>query len=230
MRLLNSLTIVVVTTLVALLTVISSGFIDPGADQPHSRPLSWLLEVARRRGVEMRARTIEVPVLDSTALVRAGAGNYDAMCVDCHLRPEMADSELRRGLYPHPPVLADMMQATPPAQAFWIIKHGIKASGMPAWGQSMDDEAIWGMVAFLQRLPGMTARGYQQLVTESAGHSHRGAPGLAGQGGPAEADEKIGETAEHHDTDRMHEHAEGHDHDESGKLPDADRRRSTGTE
>ncbi len=61
------------------------------------------------------------------------------------------------------------------ARQFWIIKHGIKASGMPAWSKGgMEDEAIWDLVAFLQKLPGLTATDYKALVASSEGHSHGG--------------------------------------------------------
>ncbi|AJG16581.1 hypothetical protein RK21_05073 [Pseudomonas plecoglossicida] len=61
-----------------------------------------------------------------------------------------------------------------PAAAFWTIKHGIKATGMPAWGKSMGDEYIWGIVAFLDQLPQMNAEQYKALVATSGGHQHGG--------------------------------------------------------
>jgi mono/diheme cytochrome c family protein len=75
-------------------------------------------------------------------------------------------SDIRPGLYPHPPNLAQsQMQAE--QRAFWIIKHGIKMSAMPAWGKSLDDDAIWDIVAFVRKLPEMTPQTYQEL---SQGH------------------------------------------------------------
>ena len=47
---------------------------------------------------------------------------------------------------------------------FWIVKHGIKASGMPSWGPTHDDQRIWAMVAFLQKLPQLTPEQYQILT------------------------------------------------------------------
>ena len=113
-----------------------------------------------------------MPDLTDPLLIRSGAGNYSAMCAGCHLHPGVADSEMHRGLYPQPPELAAMTRRTPPEHAFWIIKHGIKASGMPAWGKSMDDRAIWGLVAFLQRLPTLSADDYHEAVEHSGGHAH----------------------------------------------------------
>ena len=144
-----------------------SGQFDPAADQPHSRLVYWLMENLRHRGIGARVAGIEVPDLSDAALIRAGAGNYDAMCTGCHLKPGETDSEMHRGLYPQPPALASKTPTTPPDHAYWIIKHGIKASGMPAWGKSMDDQTIWGMVAFLQQLPTLTRGPPDNSVTHS---------------------------------------------------------------
>jgi hypothetical protein len=79
-----------------------------------------------------------------------------------------------------------------PAATFWVIKHGIKATGMPAWGKSMGDPYIWGMVAFLDQLPNMDAEQYQTLVASSGGHEHGGGETQMhdheGQHGSAKAD------------------------------------------
>jgi len=151
---------------------IYSGLFDPAADAPHSRPVYWVMENLRHRGIERRVRDIQVANLSDEALISTGAGNYAAMCAGCHLEPGVTDSEMHRGLYPQPPALATMRRPTKPDHAFWIVKHGIKASGMPAWGKSMDDKAIWGIVAFLQNLPNLTAEDYHEAVEHSEGHSH----------------------------------------------------------
>lgn len=160
--------------------VAASGLIEIGADVPHSPLIYKMLEFGRERSIARRADGLKVPEdFGNPERVRRGAGNYDAMCIDCHLAPEMPDSEIRKGLYPMPPNLAAKAQ-TPepnrdPARDFWIIKHGIKASGMPAWSKGgMDDEAIWDLAAFLQKLPGLSKPDYDQLVAASDGHSHGG--------------------------------------------------------
>jgi mono/diheme cytochrome c family protein len=93
------------------------------------------------------------------------------MCTGCHLAPGARDSEIRPGLYPQPP---DLTRSPPPspARAFWVIKHGIKMTAMPAWGTTHDDAAVWNIVAFLQKLPTLSPGQYQSLVGESAGDSH----------------------------------------------------------
>lgn len=151
-----------------------SGVYNMAADDEHWPPVYRTLELLRERSVAVRASQVAVPDLADAELVRKGAGNYEAMCAGCHLRPGESSSELSRGLYPRPPRLSETRPASSPARDFWIIKHGIKASGMPAWGKSMADAHLWGLTAFVQRLPTLDAAAYQQLVASSDGHSHGG--------------------------------------------------------
>ena len=149
-----------------------SGVYNIGADDQHTRPVYALMQTMRERSIEARASKLQVPDLKDPARIRQGAGNYNAMCMGCHLAPGMQGTELSRGLYPAPPDLT--RETVDAAKAFWVIKHGIKASGMPAWGRSMQDEYIWNMAAFLQQLPRLSAAQYQALVDSSGGHDHGG--------------------------------------------------------
>ena len=98
-------------------------------------------------------------------MVLKGAGQYAAMCANCHLAPEQTESKMRPGLYPKPPNLAE--QRVDPRRAFWVVKHGLKMSGMPAWGLGHDDATIWNIVAFVTRLPGLSAQHYKDLVAKA---------------------------------------------------------------
>ena len=150
-----------------------SGSYDVGADAPHSDAVRALLESIRERSIETRSADIVPPDLTNEQLIRSGAGNYDAMCAGCHLQPGIDETELSKGLYPRPPNLSREVIDNP-AEAFWAIKHGIKASGMPAWGKSMADDYVWGLVAFVRRLPDLDAAAYAATVAASGGHSHGG--------------------------------------------------------
>lgn len=150
------------------------GLFNVGADDPHFPAVHAFLAMARDRSIEVRAKDIEVPNLKDEALIRTGAGNYNAMCIGCHLAPGVDKTELSQALYPSPPDLSKIGVSADPAAAFWTIKHGIKATGMPAWGKSMGDQYIWGIVAFLDQLPQMNAEQYKALVATSGGHQHGG--------------------------------------------------------
>lgn len=157
------------------------GAVDMAADVPHSHAVYRLIEWARERSIARQSSDIAAPSdLSDAERARRGAGNYDAMCVNCHLSPGVGNSEIRQGLYPTPPNLSRAADATAnPDQAaarrFWIIKHGIKASGMPAWSKGgMEDAAIWDLVAFLQKMPSLSPEQYRASVEASDGHAHGG--------------------------------------------------------
>jgi len=142
---------------------IESGFYDIGADDHHTKIVLAVIEQLRERSIGVRARTIEVPALEDPKRVAAGAERYAALCVGCHLAPGLTKSDIRSGLYPHPPSLAQE-EVRDSRRAFWTIKHGIKMSAMPAWGKSFDDAVIWDIVAFVRKMPEMTSETYQQLA------------------------------------------------------------------
>ena len=173
----TSLKQLVSTTLLLLLLGVlavavfaGAGLYNFAADAPHSSPIVSLIDFARQRSIAHHAGDIPVPDLGDPGKIKKGAGNYDAMCAQCHLSPAGHATELSKGLYPAPPNLAKA--TVQPGTAFWVIKHGIKASGMPAWGTSMPDEDIWNIVAFLEELPKLSPQRYQELVAQSEGHSH----------------------------------------------------------
>ncbi|MGA9026365.1 MAG: cytochrome c, partial [Steroidobacteraceae bacterium] len=117
--------------------------------------------------IGMRARAIDLRYVEVPQRIKAGAQHYAALCVGCHLAPGVTKSEIRPGLYPHPPNLAqeDLHDGR---RAFWIVKHGIKMSAMPAWGKTLDDAAIWDVVSFVRKMPNMTPETYQELSKDQS--------------------------------------------------------------
>lgn len=181
--------------------LVQSGSIDFAADSEHSPGITGLIVWARESSIAKRANDIVPPAdLGGEERIRRGAGNYEAMCVECHLSPGVEDSEIRKGLYPSPPNLSLVSTENEGQGAdtrrFWIIKHGIKGSGMPAWAKGgMDDEAIWDLTAFIKILPKLSSAEYQLRVAASDGHSHAG----------------IESPASVPDSPKSHDH-EGHSH------------------
>ena len=140
-----------------------SGVYNIGADNHHTRMVLALIGQLRDRSIAVRARAIEVPDLDDPGRIAAGARQYAQHCVGCHLAPGVTGSDLRPGLYPHPPNL--VQQDLPdPRRAFWTLKHGIKMSAMPAWGKTLDDAAIWDVVAFVRKQSSLAPEAYKQLA------------------------------------------------------------------
>jgi mono/diheme cytochrome c family protein len=161
--------VIVVTGAVSLF--LYAGVYNIAADVPHTQPVYWLLETLRERSIATRARDVAVPHdLDDPKRIADGAGQYAEMCIGCHLAPGMKRTEISRGLYPRAAELRRKSDLTP-AEQFWIVKHGVKMTGMPAWGVTHNDELLWDVVAFLQKLPELTPEQYQILV-KSAPKTH----------------------------------------------------------
>jgi len=141
---------------------IGSGVYNIGADDHHTKLVLAIIEQLRDRSIVAHSNSIEAHYVEDPQRIALGAQRYAALCVGCHLAPGVTKSDIRQGLYPHPPNLAqeELQQAQ---RAFWIVKHGIKMSAMPAWGKSLDDETIWDVVAFVRKMPDMTPETYQQL-------------------------------------------------------------------
>lgn len=169
-----------VAVLMALVAIAAAGAVavyaglyNVAADIPHTEPVYWLLQTTRERSIAVRATDITVPSdLDDTRRIGSGAGQYAEMCASCHLAPGMKRTEIARGLNPRAPELRRKRQSTP-AEDFWVVKHGVKMTGMPAWGVTHDDEILWDVVAFLQKLPELSPDQYRSLV-KSAPRTHEG--------------------------------------------------------
>ena len=159
--------------LLALLAVVAvaiyAGLYNIAADVPHTPPVYWLLETVRDRSVAARARNIVPNDLDDANRISKGAGQYAEMCSGCHLAPGMKRTEISRGLYPRAPELRRKTNLTP-AEQFWVVKHGVKMTGMPAWGVTHDDDLLWDVVAFVRKLPELTPEQYATLVKNAPKH------------------------------------------------------------
>jgi mono/diheme cytochrome c family protein len=156
--------------LLAAVVVIYAGLYNIAADVPHTPAVYWLLQTIRGRAVAMRSRDIVVPNdLGDANRISKGAGQYAEMCSGCHLAPGMKRTEISRGLYPRAPELRRKTDLTP-AEQFWIVKHGVKLTGMPAWGVTHDDDLLWDVVAFVRKLPELTPEQYETLVKNAPKH------------------------------------------------------------
>ena len=169
------LIIVLALTVSLILGVIGfaySGIYDVGAASPHSGFSNWLLSTTSKASIARRAIDIDVPDLSDVAMVNAGINDFDAMCSGCHGAPGKPPEAMGQGLNPPAPDLVESAAGMSPSELFWVTKHGIRMTGMPAWGATHDDSALWPVVAFMSALPGMSGDDYQALLAGAAGAGH----------------------------------------------------------
>lgn len=171
-----------------------SGVYDIGADAPHTKLVYWMADTVRSRSITVRDHDIRVPALDDPRMISVGAGQYASMCSSCHLAPGFDSNETWKGLYPQPPLLSHKKFKA--NEVFWAVKHGIKMSGMPAWGRTHDDNEMWAITAFVMKLPGLSAEQYKTIVASAPPDDDMMQMPMPGdhhmQGGGAMDDMKMG--------------------------------------
>jgi mono/diheme cytochrome c family protein len=98
------------------------------------------------------------------------------MCAGCHGAPGHQRFLGAAYMNPAPPDLTKGPSDLSPAEMFWVIKHGIRMTGMPAWGPTHPNARLWELVAFLRRLPMLSPADYGRLVDQGeaaeTGHEH----------------------------------------------------------
>ncbi len=140
-----------------------SGAFNVGASDPHSAPVYWLMEKARIRSIQAHAAGLTPPAgYDDPAKITGAVGHFSEHCATCHGAPGAKRGDLAEGMYPQPPELTDVAARYTPGELFWILKNGIKMSGMPSMASDGDD-LLWSTVALLQKLPGMSDEDYNDL-------------------------------------------------------------------
>ena len=166
------LTVVIVLVLLAglALALMYTGAYDVSAMKQESSLTQWATSTMMDHSVRRQAAGIEAPGLDDSAMIAIGFDHYSEMCVTCHGSPADGRSEAGQGLNPPAPDLSEAAADWTPAELYWIIKNGITMTGMPAFGPTHDERELWSMVAFVRRLPGMSAEQYKSFSPEATAH------------------------------------------------------------
>lgn len=146
----GAVTLLVVLVVIAAV-IIFGGFYPIAASEPDPPVIGSLLAATSDHAVERQADGIKAPAF-SAADIREGAGHYKGMCQRCHGGPGVQREDFAEGLNPQPPNLAESTDDMSAGQVFWIAKHGIKMSAMPAFGKTDSDDELWKIAAFVKQM------------------------------------------------------------------------------
>jgi cytochrome c553 len=144
--------------------LVASGVIPVKASAGHWPITEWFLRFAMKRSITTHSLGLKAPDLSDPALVLEGATHYAVGCASCHGEPGLPLPRTAARMLPPPPELASRIRESTPGRLFYVVKHGIKFTGMPAWPAEHRDDEVWAMVAFLQKFPELDAAGYQRLA------------------------------------------------------------------
>ena len=155
MRLLAFIGALAIIVAVAGAVYFFGGFYSVAATEQDPGPVAWVLEHVREASIDHHATDTPPGSLDDAATIRAGAHAFAARgCVNCHGGPGAQWAKFSEGLNPAPPDLKDVVGELTPGEMFWVIRNGIRMTGMPSFaGAGVPDQEIWSIVAFLKKLP-----------------------------------------------------------------------------
>jgi cytochrome c553 len=141
-----------------------SGLFNVSASRGHWKGTEWLLTFAMHNSVRTHASGISAPPLNDENLMILGAGHFHSGCAYCHGAPGVPISPIAQAMLPPPPDLVTAPRHWRTRELFWIVKNGIKYTGMPAWADPQREDEVWAVVAFLHRLPALDEQAYRDLA------------------------------------------------------------------
>ena len=101
--------------------------------------------------------------IDDPAFIQAGARAFEARgCVKCHGAPGVNWEKFSEGMRPYPADLKETAPQRTAAEIFYVIKNGIKMTGMPSFGSTgVPDDEMWKIAAFVKKIPTTTDADYK---------------------------------------------------------------------
>lgn len=157
--------------LVGAIWIARGGYMDMRADQPPSFLGRKLAMSAVDASTDRHAPEVKNPVSPTEENLLAGAQLYVNHCAGCHGVPSNKESQFSKSFYPPAPGFFADEPDMPENQNFYIIEHGIRWSGMPAWSQTLSDAQVWQLVTFLsniQKLPPSALKAFESPAPASA--------------------------------------------------------------
>jgi mono/diheme cytochrome c family protein len=160
--------VVTLVTLVSGVFLVSHfGMYPIGADNPPGALERQLASRAMNVYVDKHMPAGDNPVAPTAANLTDGAKEYEEHCALCHGGAKAKSSPMRDKFSPPAPQLIDKIPHDPDAWLFWVTKHGVRMTAMPAWDGVVSDNDIWKIVAFIKHsktLPAETESVWRSLA------------------------------------------------------------------
>lgn len=165
----SGVALTLVFALIGAYALVQSGLIPARADVKPGQLETWMARTSLNATLRRDAPKDENPVALSEQNLLNGVHLFAQNCAVCHgsAKGNASSSPIARGLYQKPPQLAtEGAEDDPEGVSFWKIKHGIRLTGMPSFGDSLSDQEIWTLALFLKhmdKLPPAAQQAWQQV-------------------------------------------------------------------
>lgn len=189
-------TLVAATLLAALAAglVVYLGLYNVAATREHPALVYSVLHTVMRQSVGARAEGIRAPDLAQADRIRRGFALFREHCVQCHGAPGVAPQPFAFGLRPVPPSLVVPGKDWSAPHLYWVVKHGIRMTAMPAWEYRLGEGEMWDLTAFVKHLPAMSPADYRRWEQQAAqDRSVQAQPETLRAGDPEAGRRAIGE-------------------------------------
>ena len=166
--------------------LVHTGRLPVGATTPPDL-VDRVAMTAKFEAVRRAGNGLQVTLPTDPASIARGREHYVENCLPCHGAPGVKSAEFAEGMNPKPPEIDGPLQGYTDAQLFWVIKNGLRATGMPAFGVNHKDEEIAAIAAFVRRTPHLTPEERKELTAAAPHEDHH-----------HESDAQPGEAEPHH--------------------------------
>lgn len=140
------------------------GVYNVAANVGHTALVDWFLRFGMENSVKARASGKNEPSVATPEMIALGAAHYRDGCAFCHGAPGEKQAVVVSHMLPAPPPLTAVANHWSDHELHWIVMHGFKYTGMPAWPSQKRTDEAWALVAFLKALPDMDGEAYRRLA------------------------------------------------------------------
>ncbi len=143
----------VATLIVAGYFFLTSGALPAGQDSKPGRLEKWAAKTSLQATMRREAKGLKSHLQPTDENLTAGIALYRIHCQACHGGSDGAPSSIARGLTPEPPQLAkDGVEDDPEGVTYWKVAHGIRFTGMPAFGETLSGQEMWQIALFAKHM------------------------------------------------------------------------------
>jgi mono/diheme cytochrome c family protein len=159
----------VLTVLLAEFLWVRLGFVDPRADVPESVLERRVAMSSLDASLDRHAAVTKNPVAATDDNLLAGMKSYQTNCAACHGDIHQPHAALADAFYPRAPQFMEDAPDMLESQNFYIIQHGVRLSGMPAWSSSLNEQEMWQLTTFLSHMDKLTPQLSEQWKAIASG-------------------------------------------------------------
>lgn len=137
-----------------LAAALTFGYLMTGpADRTPTHAESISANLMRRLFIPLRVSKVPAAPATSTESLLAGRKIFLQACSTCHAATGHGDQQLAGSFYPPvPDITGEAAQRWSDRELFWIIRNGIRLTGMPAWRSTLSEQQTWDVVSYVRHL------------------------------------------------------------------------------